>query len=170
MVKGTTNGTITDFEGKYSLNNVPVDASLVFSFVGMRTQEIAVVGKTTVNVNLQEETIGIEEVVAIGYGSMKKSDLTGSVTSLRSDNFNKGVESSLNQLMAGRAAGVRVIQNSNEPGGGISVNIRGAGSVSAGSDPLYVIDGLPIDNTAPITAAGRNYISSNTSSKSVKLD
>ncbi len=162
VVKGTTNGTITDSDGKYSLNNVPVDASLVFSFVGMKTQEIAVVGKTIVNVNLQEETIGIEEVVAIGYGSMKKSDLTGSVTSLRSDNFNKGVKSSLNQLMAGRAAGVRVIQNSNEPGGGISVNIRGAGSVSAGSDPLYVIDGLPIDNTAPITASGRNYISSNT--------
>jgi len=162
VLKGTTNGTITGGDGKYSISNIPENAILQFSFVGMKAQEIVVGNKTSLNVILVDETIGIEEVVAVGYGTMKKSDVTGSASSLRSDNFNKGSSASLNQLMAGKAAGVRIIQNSNEPGGGISVNIRGAGSVSAGSEPLYVIDGLPIDNTSPVVGTGKNYVTSNT--------
>ncbi|WP_423130035.1 TonB-dependent receptor [Gaoshiqia sp. Z1-71] len=162
VVKGTTIGAITDSEGNFSLSNAAPSGVLVFSFVGMKSLEIPVGSQTAVTVSLSEETVGIEEVVAIGYGTMKKSDLTGSVTSLRTENLNKGVKASLNQLLSGRAAGVRIIQNSNEPGGGITVNIRGAGSITAGSQPLYVVDGLPIDNTAPITASGRNYVSSNT--------
>ena len=161
VIKGTTTGTITDGNGAYTLANVPQNAVLQFSFVGMKSEEVNVLGKRTINVTLQEASIGLDEVVAIGYGTMKKSDLTGSVSSLRTDNFNKGAEASLNQLLSGRAAGVRIIQNSNEPGGGITVNIRGAGSITGGSQPLYVVDGLPIDNTAPVTGSGRNYVTSN---------
>lgn len=162
VVKGTTNGTITDGNGNYSLTNIPENAIVQFSFVGMKGQEISVGNKSAIDVVMTEDAIGLDDVVAIGYGTMKKSDVTGTVTSLRSDNFNKGTAASLNQLMAGKAAGVRIIQNSNEPGGGISVNIRGAGSVSAGSEPLYVIDGLPIANTSPVVGTGKNYVTSNT--------
>ncbi len=101
-------------------------------------------------------------MIVVGYGTQRKRDVTGAVVSLKPENFNKGASASLNQLISGKAAGVRVVQNSNEPGGGISVNIRGAGSVSAGSDPLYVIDGLPLDNTPPIAGTGRNYVTTNT--------
>ncbi|MGQ8338936.1 TonB-dependent receptor [Sunxiuqinia sp. A32] len=169
VVKGTTVGTITDFDGEYSINNVPSNATLVFSFVGMVTQEIEVSGQATINISLAEETIGIEEVVAIGYGVVKKSDLTGSVSSLKEDDMNSGATSSVDQLIQGRTPGVQVTQASAEPGGGMSIQIRGAGSINASSSPLYVIDGLPIDNgqvmagtgsDVPDTRAPRNPLSS----------
>ncbi len=154
LVKGTSNGTITDSEGNYSISNVPENASLQFSFVGMKTQEIPVGNKAVINVSLQEETVGIEEVVAIGYGTVKKSDLTGSVSSLRKDEMNTGVNSTMTGLLQGKAAGVQITQASMEPGGGTTVQIRGAGSVNAGSDPLYVVDGLPIENGQVISGTG----------------
>lgn len=154
VVKGTTNGTITEENGDYSLSNVPENAIVQFSFVGMRSQEIAVGNKTNVNVVLEEETIGIDEVVAIGYGTVKKTDLTGSVTSLRKDDMNKGVTPTIAGLLQGKAAGVQITQASAEPGGGTTVQIRGAGSVNAGSGPLYVVDGLPIENGQVISGTG----------------
>jgi TonB-linked SusC/RagA family outer membrane protein len=154
VVKGTTNGTITDGNGNYSLSNVPENATIQFSFVGMKSQEISSGNKTIVNVTLEEETVGIEEVVAIGYGTVKKSDLTGSVSSLRKDDMNKGVTPTIAGLLQGKAAGVQITQASAEPGGGTTVQIRGAGSVNAGSGPLYVIDGLPIENGPVISGNG----------------
>lgn len=154
VVKGTTNGTITEENGDYSLANVPENAIVQFSFVGMRSQEIAVGNKTNVNVVLEEETIGIDEVVAIGYGTVKKSDLTGSVTSLRRDDMNKGVTPTIAGLLQGKAAGVQITQASAEPGGGTTIQIRGAGSVNAGSGPLYVVDGLPIETGQVVSGAG----------------
>ena len=160
VVKGTTQGTITGGDGKYVIANVPADAILVFSFVGMKSQEIAIAGKTLINVVLEEETIGIEEVVAIGYGTVKKSDLTGSVVSLKSEDLNKGVVTNVNQMLQGRAPGVQVYQNSSEPGGGMNIQIRGVGSVNAGNEPLYVIDGLPVDNSAVIAGVGEGFTAS----------
>jgi TonB-linked SusC/RagA family outer membrane protein len=141
VVKGTTTGVITDKSGDYSIN-VPVNATLQFSFVGMKMQEVTVGGKTTINVKLEEETVGIEEVVAIGYGIQKKSDITGSVASISSDAFAGKSMVSLEQGLQGKAAGVRVSQTSSEPGGNVSIRIRGGNSINAGNEPLYVIDGF----------------------------
>jgi len=154
VIKGTTEGTITDSNGNYSFPKVAENTTMIFSFVGMKSQEILVKGKTVLNITLEEETVGIEEVVAIGYGKVKKSDLTGSVSSFRKDDLNKGVSSTMTGLLQGKAAGVQITQASAEPGGGTTVQIRGAGSVNAGSGPLYVVDGLPIENGQVISGGG----------------
>ena len=143
VVKGTTNGTITDFNGIYTLPNVPSDATLVFSFVGMRAQEILVVGKSSINVVMEEETIGLEEVVAVGYGVQKKSDITGAVSSVSSDELTKIATSSPAQALQGRAAGVSVIQESGSPDASASIRIRGIGTTN-NTTPLFVVDGLPM--------------------------
>lgn len=143
VVKGTTQGTITDANGDYSLLNVPDNAVLVFSFVGMKTQEIPVVGKMTIHVIMEEETIGIEEVVAVGYGTMRKSDLTGSVASVNSEEISAYPAIGMVQSLQGRAAGVMVQSNNGEPGSSYKVRIRGASSINSSSDPLFVVDGFP---------------------------
>ncbi len=153
IVKGTTNGTITDVDGKYTLTKVAENAVLQFSFVGMKTQEIAVGNNSVINASMSEESIGIDEVVAVGYGTVKKSDLTGSVTSVKREDLNKGAVTSVDQALQGRIAGVQISQTSSEPGGGLSMRIRGASSVNAGNEPLYVIDGLPIDNSGGLAAS-----------------
>ncbi len=162
QLKNGTAGTATDAEGNYSLSVPAGNGVLEFSYVGYAAQEVAIKNKSNISVNLLSSNNALNEVVVVGYGTQRKRDVTGAVVSLKAENFNKGASASLNQLISGKAAGVRVVQNSNEPGGGISINIRGAGSVSAGSDPLYVIDGLPLDNTPPITGTGRNYVGTNT--------
>ena len=149
LVKGTTNGAITDADGIYNLINVPGDATLVFSFVGMKKIEIGVGGKSTVDAILEDETIGIEEVVAIGYGTVKKSDLTGSVTSVKSDEIKAFASSNVMQSLSGRAPGVQVSQNTGAPGGSISVRIRGTNSIQGSNEPLYVIDGFPFSGSNP---------------------
>ncbi len=156
VVKGTTIGVVTDANGSYSIQNISENATLQFSFVGMQMQEIATNGKTNINIVLAEETVGIEEVVAIGYGTVKKSDVTGAVASLKKDDMNKGVVTSMSGLLQGKAAGVQITQGSAEPGGGITIQIRGAGSVNAGSEPLYVVDGLPIEIGQVISGVGEN--------------
>ncbi len=143
VVKGTTTGVITDISGNYSLSNIPENATLQFSFVGMKTQEIVLGGKSSLNVMLAEEAIGLEEVVAIGYGKMKKSDLTGSVSSISQEKMKNLPISSIDQKMIGQVAGVQIQQISGAPGGGTSVKIRGNGSIGAGNEPLYVVDGMP---------------------------
>lgn len=144
-IKGTTQGTITDADGNYSLSGVQANATLVFSFVGMKAQEVKVEGKTTIHVVLQEETIGIEEVVAIGYGTQKKRDMIGNVASLTSDDIAKTAPVSIESALQGMAAGVRV--NDSEggvPGGSQSILIRGIKSINSGSNPLWIIDGIPV--------------------------
>ena len=149
VVKGTTTGVITDMDGKYTLPRVPENATLQFSFVGMKMQEVAVGNKVAINVVLEEETIGIEEVVAIGYGTVKKSDLTGSVTSVKSDEIKAFATSNVMQSLSGRAPGVQVSQNTGAPGGSISVRIRGTNSIQGSNEPLYVIDGFPFSGSNP---------------------
>lgn len=152
VVKGTTNGTITDVDGKYSLSNVPENSVLQFSFVGMKSQEVAVGNKTSINVILEEETIGIEEVVAIGYGTQKKSDLTGSVASVNSKDMEKANPTSFSQALQGRATGVMVSQSQGAPGSSGVIRIRGIGTVN-NNEPLYVIDGMFAESMGDINPA-----------------
>lgn len=143
VVKGTTTGTITDADGNFSLQ-VQADAkTLVFSFVGMVAQEIAITGQTSFKVVMAEDAIGIEEVVAVGYGTMKKSDLTGSVTTVKVKDLTMRPTPAASALQ-GQAAGVLVRTESSAPGGKSSITIRGINSVRSGSDPLFVVDGVPL--------------------------
>ena len=150
VVKGTTQGIITDADGNYSLSNVPGDATLVFSFVGMKTQEISVAGKTSVNVKMEEETVGIEEVVAIGYGTVKKSDLTGSIASVQGDLIADKQTTQLSQALQGTMSGVMVTRNSGAADVSATIRIRGITTIND-SNPLIIIDGIPggLDDVNP---------------------
>jgi TonB-linked SusC/RagA family outer membrane protein len=134
------------------------DAILDFSFIGYITQEIPVGDQTTINIVLQEDIMELEEIVVMGYGTTKKSDLTGSLASLKEDDFNTGVITSPEQMIQGRVPGVQIISNNGEPGAGSSIVIRGRSSIRTSQMPLYVIDGVPLDmsNTSPdaISASG----------------
>ncbi|MCX2718170.1 SusC/RagA family TonB-linked outer membrane protein [Lentiprolixibacter aurantiacus] len=146
VVKGTTTGTQTDFDGNYTLSNVDANATLVFSYIGYSTQEVPVNGRSTINVVLQEDAQALDEVVIIGYGTTTVKDATGAVASVSSEDFNGGVISSPEQLIQGKTAGVQITQSSGEPGAGIALRIRGTGSVRANNSPLFVIDGVPVSN------------------------
>ena len=148
----SSSGTITDIDGKYSISASSGDV-LVFSYTGYDDQIITVGNQTVIEVVLVKGVL-IDEIVVIAYGTVRKSDLTGSVSSMKEKDFNRGVNTSVDQLITGRAAGVQISQTSSEPGGGVSIRIRGANSITAGNEPLYVIDGLPIDNSNLIQASG----------------
>jgi len=141
-VKGTTLGTTTDANGNYTLARVSPDATLVFSFVGMTTQELPVGNRSNINIVLQEETIGLEEVVAIGYGVTTKRDLTGAVASVKGEQFQNVPTSRIDQILQGRASGVQVTQTNGAPGAGSTIRIRGGNSIQGDNEPLYVIDGF----------------------------
>lgn len=145
VVKGTTQGTVTDAYGNYSLSNVLGNAELIFSFVGMKTQEVFVSGKSVINMIMQEETIGLEEVVAIGYGTMKRSDLTGSVASLDKTEIENRSATNVLQSMEGKIAGITIKQTTSLPGDAPDIYIRGLNSISASNAPLVIIDGVPGD-------------------------
>ena len=142
VIKGTTQGTITDAYGAYTITNVPAGTTLVFSFVGMKTQEIAIGNQMAINVKLEEETIGLEEVVAVGYGTVKKSDLTGSVASVSSERLLDKPAFNVAQAIAGKIAGVKIVERSGEPGGNPFIRIRGTNSINSDNSPLVVVDGV----------------------------
>ncbi len=141
QVKGTTTGVITDASGKYALENVPQDATLIFSFIGMTTQEIPSNGLSQIDVVLKEVAIGLDEVVVIGYGTVRKKDVTGSVGSVQVSDQVKTPVISTEQLLEGRVSGVLVTQQHAEPGAAFSIRIRGTNTINSSSEPLYVIDG-----------------------------
>lgn len=143
VVKGTTTGVITDNNGNYSLSNIPENASLAFSFVGMKGQEVVVGNKTTFNITLIEETVGIEEVVAIGYGTMKRRDITGSVSSMSGKEISSVPTSRLDQALQGFVPGLDVVSNGHNPGAGAQILLRGRRSFSASNAPLIILDGFP---------------------------
>ena len=146
IIKGTQQGTITDPNGKFVLDIPNPNTQIIFSFVGYLSQEVAVGNQTRLNITLKQDTRALEEVVVVGYGTVKKSDLTGSVAKVGEANIKATPIVSLDRAMQGRAAGVQVVSNSARPGGGSTIRIRGSGSVNAGNDPLYVIDGFPTGN------------------------
>ncbi len=143
LIKGTTNGTVTDAEGNYAFSNVPENAILVFSFVGMKSTEIVVVGKNQIDVVLQDETIGIDEVVAVGYGTQKKVNLTGAITAVSADELTTISASNLSNTLAGRAPGATITGNSGLIGASSEIRLRGSFA-----EPLYVIDGIVRDKDA----------------------
>lgn len=143
-VKGTQNGTTTDFDGKYTINNVGQDATLVFSYLGYKTQEVKYIGQGTIDIVLLADTQALNEVIIIGYGSTTKKDATGAVDAINSDDFNKGSVASPEQLLQGKSAGVQITQSSGEPGAGINIRIRGTSSVRSNNNPLFVVDGVPL--------------------------
>jgi TonB-dependent starch-binding outer membrane protein SusC len=148
-VKGTTFGTLTDASGKYTVNNPPENATLIFSFIGMTPLEIASNGRALIDAVLKEEAIGLEEVVVVGYGTQKKSLVTGAIGSVKEAELSSVSTVSVSQALQGRLAGVSVTSNSGMPGEDMKVRIRGIGS-NGNSDPLYVVDGIVVGSLSNI--------------------
>jgi len=149
VVKGTNLGTTTDPEGKFKIGIPTANSILIFSYVGYLAQEVTVGAQTTFTISLKADTKALNEVVVVGYGTVKKRDLTGSVASIGSAEIKAQPVSGLNQALQGRVSGVQVTQSSNAAGGGVQVRVRGGNSISASNEPLYVIDGFPVTNPTP---------------------
>ncbi|CAD0004527.1 SusC/RagA family protein [Flavobacterium salmonis] len=155
-VVGSKTSVSTDFDGKYTID-VPVNATLQFSFIGFNTQKIAVDGKGTINVILKSAAEDLKDVVVIGYGTVKRKDVNSAISSIGAKDIENLKVASFDQMMQGKAAGVVVNNNSGEPGGNVSVKIRGASSLTGTNEPLYVIDGVPISGDARNSStSGRN--------------
>ncbi|WP_082026595.1 TonB-dependent receptor [Flammeovirga sp. OC4] len=151
-VEGQNKGSITDFEGNFILQNINSNASLTFSFTGFESQTIAVQNRSNFDIVLSEDVKQLEEIVVVGYGSQKRSEISGAVSSISAEDLNQGIIMSPAESLQGRVAGVTVTSASGEPGAALNINIRGASSIRSGNAPLYVIDGVPLDNT-PVAAA-----------------
>lgn len=148
-VEGTQNGTSTDFDGKFTLTNIKQGDRIVFSYIGFSDFSVIYSGQANISVSMQEDSSELDEVVVIGYGTVAKKDATGSVTSVTAKDFNKGAIISADQLLTGKAAGVRITTNGGQPDAAPNIRIRGGASLNANSSPLIVIDGIPVDNTTP---------------------
>lgn len=146
-VQGTTNGTSTDFDGNFQISGLKNGDVVSFSFLGFQSQNVTYSGQKNLSVKLQEDASQLEEVVVVGYGSVRKKDATGAVEVISSKNFNKGMNTTAENLLNGRVAGLTITTNG-APGSGSDIRIRGGASLGASNDPLIVIDGLPIDNGA----------------------
>lgn len=166
IVKGTKTTTVSNFDGTYTLNAVPSNGILVFSFIGYKPHEIAVNNKTKIDALLEENLNDLKEVVVIGYGTSKRADLTGAISSISSAAVAQSVSTTIDQVLQGRAAGVQIQQNSGTPGGSSSVRIRGISSITGSNEPIYVIDGVIIDgnsgslNVNPLAGINPNDIAS----------
>lgn len=142
--RGTTNGTVTDADGRYNITVSSRDAVLVFSFVGAVTQQVSVGNQSEINIQLLADQSLLGEVVVVGYGTQKKSDITGAIGSVKSDEFNQGIINSPAQLLQGKVSGVQITSSSGAPGSGQRIIIRGQGSIRQGTGPLFVVDGFPL--------------------------
>ncbi len=148
--KGTTNGAVTDFEGNYTLGNLKAGTTLVFSFIGMKTQEI-VVTTAKLNVTLKSDAIGLEEVVAVGYGTVKKRDITGSVASVGGETLASIPVASAAEAMSGRLAGVQITSTEGSPDAELTIRVRGGGSITQDNSPLIIVDGFPVSSMSDIS-------------------
>lgn len=144
--KGKTGGATTDYDGNYSIRVSNPNATLVFSYIGTVTQEIALNGRTTLDVVLHDSSEALEEVVVVGYGTQRKSDITGSVARISEDQMKQSIVTNADQMLQGKVAGVQVTQNSGAPGGATSIRIRGASSLNSSNEPLYIRDTQLITN------------------------
>ncbi|MDX1940982.1 MAG: TonB-dependent receptor [Saprospiraceae bacterium] len=147
IVKGSSQGTTTDVDGNFTITVPDENAVLLVNFVGYVELEVAVAGRTNIDILLQSNALELSQVVVIGYGSTTKREMTGAAKSVKSDDFNKGIINSPEQLLQGKVAGVNVTSASGEPGSNQNISIRGPGGVRTGSTPLFVIDGLALDNS-----------------------
>ncbi len=147
LEKGTGNGTVTDVQGNYSITVAGPGSTIVFTFVGYKTQEVAVGNQTSVPIALEPDVTALSEVVVIGYGQQEKKDITGAMSTVSSENFNKGVITSPDQLFQGKVAGVQITSSSGDPSAPVNITIRGASSFRSGNNPLIVVDGFPLDGS-----------------------
>ncbi|MDO5664890.1 MAG: TonB-dependent receptor [Bacteroidia bacterium] len=145
LLQGTTSGAVTDLDGNFTIQ-APGNGVLEISYIGYKPQTVSIDNRTNINIVLEEDTELLDEVVVIGYGSVRKNDATGSVTAIKPDNINKGLVTNAQDMMTGKIAGVNVVSGGGTPGGGATIRIRGGASLSASNDPLIVIDGLAMDN------------------------
>ena len=147
VVKGTTNGTITDFDGNYSIEGVSANDVLAISYIGYISQEVAVGSQSTINVTLREDSQALDEVVVVGYGVMRKSDVTGSIAVAKGDDLTKNQNFSALDNLRGKVSGVNIFSNSSQPGAYSNrVVIRGMATINASTNPLYVVDGVVMEN------------------------
>lgn len=161
VVKGTTNGTITDVNGEFYLTLNEEDKLLVFSFIGMKDQQVQITAGSRYDIQMQYDILGLEEVVVVGYGTMKKSDLTGSVASVRVREIQNTPLASVEKALQGKVAGVQIFNSGNDdPQGGATVRIRGASSINASKAPLLVVDGFPFGDAGGINSINPNNIKS----------
>ena len=154
LVKDTTTGTSTDFDGKYSLEVSSENVVLVFSYQGFKTQEIQVDNQKTINVAMQTDVSELDEVVLIGYGSSTRKDLTGSISTIKAEDIASVRSTTADDFVQGRVSGLLLTQTSGQPGGSTSIRIRGSSSINASNEPLYVIDGFPVINNSDELSAG----------------
>ena len=143
-VKGLSIGTVTDMEGNYSISVPPGATHLVFSFVGMKTMEVEIGTQTLINASLETDVLGLDEVVVVAYGVQRREAKTGSVAVLKSDEIESIPVTSADKLLQGKVAGVQINNGSGMPGSNTTITIRGAGSINADTDPLFVVDGVPV--------------------------
>lgn len=146
VIKGSTAGTISGSDGRFLLTNVPSNSTLGFSFIGMKSQEVKVANQAIINIVLLEETVGIDEVVAIGYGTVKKSDVNGSVTSITANSYKDQPVLNIASALQGKTSGVSISNTSGAPGGTVKIRVRGPNSINGGNNPLYVVDGVALSS------------------------
>ncbi|RTY86253.1 SusC/RagA family TonB-linked outer membrane protein [Flavobacterium sp. RSP15] len=146
LVKGNKQGIVTDFDGRFNIK-ASVSDVLVFSYIGFETQSVILKNYNKLNIKLQSSALQLDDLVVVGYGSKRKSDVTGAVTSVKSDQFNRGIVTSPEQLIQGKVSGVNITSASGEPGSNQTISIRGQGGVRSGSTPLFVVDGFALDNS-----------------------
>ena len=152
LVKGTANGTITDFDGKFVIQDVKDSDVLTVTYVGYVSQSIAVGNKSSFNIILKEDTEALDEVVVIGYGTVKKRDLTGSVSSVNNETLTANPVSDVSQALQGKLAGVSVVSQDGRPGAEVSIRVRGGGSITQSNDPLFIVDGFPVSSISDVPA------------------
>ncbi|MGB6151313.1 MAG: SusC/RagA family TonB-linked outer membrane protein, partial [Pricia sp.] len=152
LEKGTNNGVVSIFDGNFAISISDDDATLVVSYIGYETEEIAMDGSSTYSIQLKTASTNLDEVVLVGYGGIKSKDVTGAVKVIGAEDFNKGVNNAPGQLLQGKMAGVNVTTGSGEPGSAIDINIRGVNSIGSSSNPLFVVDGVPLDGGSSTSA------------------
>ncbi|MCH6201003.1 TonB-dependent receptor [Aquiflexum sp. LQ15W] len=148
LEKGTNNGTVTDIDGKFTINVQSSESVLVLSFIGYSSQEITVGSQSNIEVTLTEDTQNLSEVIVIGYGTQEKRDVTGAMATIKEKDFNRGIVNSPQDLIQGKVAGVNIVGASGEPGANQSITVRGPGGIRTGNTPLFVIDGVVLDNSS----------------------
>jgi len=165
VIKGTNKGITTDINGNYSIDVESPNAVLVFSFIGFQSTEINVNSQTTINVTLEEDVKSLDEVIVVGYGTQKKKDLTGSISRVTGDDLITPSTSTFDQMLQGKVAGVQITQTTGAPGGNVNILVRGVSSITGGNQPLYVIDGFPVNigegSSNLLSFGGSNYSAAN---------
>ncbi|MDE6154102.1 MAG: SusC/RagA family TonB-linked outer membrane protein [Muribaculaceae bacterium] len=143
--KGQPTGTVTDFDGNFTIKVSNSETTLVVSYIGMETKDVALKGRTELNIVLEESAYNLNEVVVVGYGTMRKRDLSGAMSQIKSEDLMKGGSTDISRALQGKLAGVQIQQSDGAPGGGVTITVRGANSFTTNSQPLYIVDGVPFE-------------------------